>query len=348
MKRGLRRVTGLGGVAAALVLMTTQCSKTDDVGGASGDAARSRGDAAVDAGAGQLAGSPCVRFDLKDKSTVQAGQCAEGGQGLPELADGVAPESWQRIYVDQAAAEAAGDGTRAAPFATLAQAVERAGDQPAAIVLAPGEYEGPVEARASLVLTGAGAATTTIQVADGARPVVRAVGVRRLVVDGLHIAGGQRGVSAEQVAQVVIRQSRLTGAAQAGLVVQRVAAALVVDSVVSEVGGRHIVAMDSALAVRRSVVGPGPGHGLLATAAPDGVDVCEAAPKPGWCPFRGYIILEQSLVRGVGEQGVSIDRGVLRMRRSRIEKVTELAPETNSSPAMCANGGVFHEGCQAP
>ena len=107
---------------------------------------------------------------------------------------------WQVIYVDEAV-ENSGSGSSDAPFQTLAEALEAAEEAPSVLVLAPGEYLGPVQVRASLAIIGAGVGATTITTADDVAVQADDLADDRLILGWLSLRGAE-GISVSNLRDV--------------------------------------------------------------------------------------------------------------------------------------------------
>lgn len=256
-----------------------------------------------------------ARFALGDR-------VFEAGDARACVAPAVPAElaGWPRFWV-AAGAGPGGAGTEAAPFATLAEALAAAGDAPAVVVLGPGEYAGELAPTGPFALLGSCAAETRlVGPADGV--AVTAFGTGRLQLEGVHIAGGSLGVDAARLDDVVLRGVRLTGQAQAAVRLREVAFAALDGSVIRDQGGRGVVALDSAVALRGSLVGPGVEVGVLGAfdpARPGGGD-CAAHPSPV-CPLSSAVSLEGTLIQGASFRGVDVEAGLAWLRESLVDGV---------------------------
>ena len=163
--------------------------------------------------------SSSSQSELGDSNGLDAGGLADAGgptdtrvlgPNMDDVVDGfrspeelgVGYDGWRLIYVDPGA-QPGGDGGFDNPVSSLANALEIAGAEPAVLILAAGTYRGPVSARASLAIIGAGTALTTIEASDDG-PVLSATDLTEatIALGWLSIRGGQHGLVANGLADL--------------------------------------------------------------------------------------------------------------------------------------------------
>ncbi len=255
-------------------------------------------------------------FELMDGETLSAGESGPCAAGFGEASD--APADWPRLHV-LASAPPGGDGSEDAPFADLQDALEAAGEAAVVLRLGAGEYAGPLRSEHGLALVGQCAGATTVS--GGVR-----VSGGDLYLEALTVDGGENNALAEDGGRLIVRRARLLNAAVVGLRAHRVAAVALIDSTVQGAGERQVTATECALVIRRSVVGPGPGPGVLVHPSeggpPQSADGPEAACPDGAgpaCPYAALLFIDTSLIRGVGTAGVFAQHSQARIHRSRVE-----------------------------
>jgi len=119
------------------------------------------------------------------------------------------------VYVDADAA-AGGDGTRASPFVTVAEALDAAADGDV-IALHTGDYEGAVRADRPLTLRGACTRGTTLTSTAGAGPSATVTATAPgVAVRDLRIEGDLFGVQADGDGELTVREVWIDGVADFG------------------------------------------------------------------------------------------------------------------------------------
>ncbi len=248
--------------------------------------------------------SPAIQRELElrgDLSVVGPGP----GCGVVFCDDEAAPGAWPDVYV-RADAGPGGEGTEARPWRALEEAL---GDGPRVIHLAPGRYAWPDRPLADAAIVGAGASVTTLDGLD-----VDAVEVFRashLTVEGALVATG--------VGHLLLRDVLVAAVGERGVTLTGVNTAQLDRIGVRGAATAQLVAVDTALAMTASFVGPGPGAGVLA--GPSAVrEDCAGSPSPV-CPYGAWVQIEGSLVEAVRTRGIETSRSVLLVRGSRVAGV---------------------------
>ncbi|PTL79066.1 hypothetical protein [Vitiosangium sp. GDMCC 1.1324] len=223
------------------------------------------------------------------------------------------PESPARaeVWVDGARNEA-GDGTRARPFTSLAEALARAvkGGAPLRVHLAPGRYAGPIVLPAGLELVGAGEGS--VLRGEGAGPVVRAP--EGAFLRGLDIQGGGWGL--EGSGPVLLEAVRFRGQGTGAVRVE--AGHLTVVGGVFEAGGAGSVGVMLGAGSRAEVrEGAFVGAFRRGVEARDSEVELESArfqgPLTALYQVRGRVLLRHAKVEGGNEVGLFVQRGTLRL-----------------------------------
>ncbi len=221
------------------------------------------------------------------------------------------PPASAEVWVDGTRGEG-GDGSRARPFATLAQALIHAGAAPGTlrVHLAPGRYTGPFVLRAGLELVGEGEGVELV--GEGEGPVVRAP--EGATLRGLGLQGGGWGV--EAAGPVRLEALRFSG--QRAGAVRMEAGHLTVEGGVFEGSGRGTVGLLLAGPVRAQVR-----SGTFVGAFQRAVEARGAEVELEGVSFRGpetalyqgegQVRLRRSKVEGGSGPGVFVQRGVLRL-----------------------------------
>ncbi len=285
------------------------------------DGAGGRG---ADAGA-RLA---CEAFErravLGDGAELTAGVTHQGEAVRGDLgaAADLVPAAWRRVFVELGAA-AGGDGSPGAPFSSLDAAIAAIGGEPAALVLGPGRFAGPIEAGGDLAVVGTCASLTIVVGGIRSRPDAAGPRDRTLVVAELTVDGGDDNLTAQHLHRLYVRQARLQAATGVGLRAYDVATVDVRDSWINGAGARHLDATEAAVAVQRTIVGPGPGAGIIVgttgDAPPD-----DAAGCPGGspvCPYGSMLYVDASLIRQVGLRGIEARYAQAVVRRTQVDGV---------------------------
>lgn len=221
------------------------------------------------------------------------------------LADGW--PDWRQVFVDPTASEP-GDGSEAAPFRTIAEAL---GEGDVIVRIAAGVHDAVSVSGHSAIITGPGAATTVLRADAGV--VVAVDGADAFILRGVTIQGGDRGLFVEGGSRVELSGVRLTGAAF-GVGLDGVGLTEVRDSLVDDMSDQHITVVDGMLGIERSWIGGGAGLGLLASTRDPGEIDCEG--RAGPCPFRTLVHLADSAIVGVGRRGIEADRSLLRLNHT--------------------------------
>lgn len=221
-------------------------------------------------------------------------------------------EGWAVAHVDPAAAPG-GDGSAERPYAALADAAAGL-EAPTVLLLADGDHAGPVRLTTSAALIGACAERVRITGGDGDTVTARG---ERVVLDGVTVHGGDRGVVGEgailELRRAVVRQAAV------GVAGEGVGTVAVVDSHIHSAVRAHVRITDSGAAVIRSIIGPGFGVGIDAASHGPAVP-CGESSSPV-CPYRAGLYVTDSRIAEVGGLGVGVRNGRAHVRRSVIEEV---------------------------
>lgn len=214
--------------------------------------------------------------------------CADFAAGLPVDA----------IYVDDDAAPG-GDGRRATPFRTIAEALPGA----QTIALARGSYAGPLVLPARVALIGACPSETVLR-GSSAAPVLTLSG--SATIAGLRLEGGATSLSAEG-GSLRLRELWLSGAAGAGLTIGLGTDAHLEDVAIRGSGGAGLVIRSAAVVGRRLSI-----QGATAT----GVDAVSAA-----LTLSDVAISDLVPIGQLGSAGLSLYAGTSSVSRVVIERV---------------------------
>ncbi len=233
--------------------------------------------------------------------------CHTPGAVIPSEGTPASAEVW----VD-GTRSAGGEGSRARPFATLAQALIHAGEGPGVlrVHLAPGRYAGPFVLRAGLELVGEGEGT--VLYSEGEGPVVRAP--EGATLRRLGLQGGGWGL--EAAGPVRLEAVRFSG--QRAGAVRMEAGQLTVEGGQFEGGGPAAVGLLLAGPVRAEVrAGAFVGtfrRGVEARGAEVELEgVSFRGPETGLYQGEGRVRLRRSTVEGGSGPGIFVQHGVLRL-----------------------------------
>ncbi len=176
--------------------------------------------------------------------------CHSLGPPCADFASGLPPGT---IYVDDDAA-AGGDGQRATPFRTIAEALSGA----RTIAVARGSYDGSLTLPAGVALIGACPGETVIRGSNLA-PVLALSG--SATVAGLRIEGGTTGISASRGA-LHLRELWLAAASGPGLTIGPATRVRLEDVAIRSSGGPGAMARGATLVGRRLSIQGATGTGL--------------------------------------------------------------------------------------
>ena len=141
---------------------------------------------------------------------------------------------WSLLHVDSAAA-AGGDGSRDRPFKAIQPAVEAAAGTPTVILIAPGEYAGPVELSGSVALLGAGYERTRIVGEDSFSVQVSGGDADRAIIGWLSI-DGQNGLSATGIQELHLLHIQIRAGLGLGLSIDGVNTAACLNGSIAGAG----------------------------------------------------------------------------------------------------------------
>jgi hypothetical protein len=264
---------------------------------------------------------PRARLETADGDVIELGPrppCA--GRFCPAETED-APADATTVYVDDAAPPD-GDGTAERPLADLDAALGRSPEGPLIVFLAAGRYPCPGPIDRPLALVGAGAANTFLD-APGEICIDAAEG-SRLTLAQLSIAGGRNGVRARGLDHLRLHDVRVTAPDAQGVALRAegVNTVEVVDAVLSGSGAIEAAFIDSGAVVRRSVIGPSEGAGLVAGPGGQGAPRadCVDAASPV-CPYAHFVQVEETLVEAVEGRGIESALGILRLSRVQVREV---------------------------
>lgn len=168
--------------------------------------------------------------DTADTAEPAITACEDGSTGYITEPDGAV-----HVWAD---AEAGGDGSWAHPFSDVQSALEavRDRDEDRRIAIWPGTYTETLglssdEGDDDLVIQGCSPDETVLTAADEDEPVLRITEATGVTVSGLCTDGGTRNIQAWSDASVTLDHLRITGGAEAGLVIHGNATVATVEEV---------------------------------------------------------------------------------------------------------------------
>lgn len=129
--------------------------------------------------------------------------CGQDDYGDPSLKDG--PDV---VFVHATAGDDQAKGTRAAPLRTIAQAIAKV-PPGGTVALAAGGYSGAVTLTKALTLRGRCAAMVKISNSQTSEAIVHLQGGfsgAKVVIEGIHFAGGGRGIQSAAAVEAVLRR----------------------------------------------------------------------------------------------------------------------------------------------
>jgi hypothetical protein len=124
----------------------------------------------------------------------------------------------RKIYVDDDASGTQ-DGSSSHPFRTISQAIDKAGDDSAEIVVASGTYKENITLPKGVTLTGAGSGKTTLKAKDDDDAVV--VMKHRTRLRGVTVKEGKVGVFVKEDSRAEITDSVIEDNRREGVIVKK-------------------------------------------------------------------------------------------------------------------------------